>query len=64
MDTQTDQVFRGFLGLTQTQKQELIKAINDYYKETVTVQKQLEERYLKRFDLGPLSSNVCKCCGR
>ena len=64
MDIQTEQVFKGFLGLTPTQRRDLIEAINSYNKETVTIQKQLEERYIKRVDLGPLSSNVCKCCGR
>jgi hypothetical protein len=64
MDRQTEQVFRGFLRLTPKQKQDLIDAISDYLKQPITKQHELEEGYTKRADLGPLSSNICRCCGR
>lgn len=64
MDIQTGQVFKGFLGLTEKQKQDLIDALNDYYKQPANVQRQIKEYYTKRADLGPLASNICQYCGR
>ncbi len=64
MDIQTEQVFRGFLRLTPQQKNDLIDAMNDYYKQSSTKQRLLETDYTKRADLGPLASNTCQCCGR
>lgn len=64
MDRQTEQVLRGFLKLAPSQKKDLIDAINDYLKQTSTKQKQFEESYNKRADLGPLASNFCVCCGK
>lgn len=64
MDRQTEQVFKGFLKLTPRQRQDLIDALNDYLKQTSTKQKQIEETYNKRADLGPLASNVCIYCGK
>ena len=63
MDRPTEQVFKGFLGLTPKQKQDLIDAINDYYNRPATKQRELEESYRKAV-LGPLIAEVCKCCGR
>lgn len=64
MDRQTEQVFKGFLKLPPRQRQDLIDALNDYLKQTSTKQKQIEETYNKRADLGPLASNVCIYCGK
>jgi len=64
MNAKTERVFKGFLSLSSVERQDLIKEINDFYKETLTVQKSIQESYVKRADLGPLLSASCPCCGR
>jgi hypothetical protein len=63
MNKKTEIVFRGFLELSVTERSELVDAINDYFKKDYLERRSVEEAY-KSVVLGPLSSNVCPCCGR
>ncbi|MEI2610111.1 MAG: hypothetical protein V9G20_15925 [Candidatus Promineifilaceae bacterium] len=65
MNRNAEQVFKGFLNLTDEEKSLLVDLINNYYREeTFIKRKQMQESYNKRVDLGPISSNHCACCGR
>jgi hypothetical protein len=65
MNNKTKMVFAGFLELADSDKSELIHAINEYYEEYRQSGGSLKEfSELKRVTLGPLSSDSCPCCGR
>lgn len=57
-------VLQGFLNLSEDEKAELIKQINDYYNtnDKATFKRDIGDK-VKSVDLGPLSGG-CKCCGR
>jgi len=64
MDRDVLLVLHGFLSLTEAQKLELIKQINNYNdsSDKSTFARDIGGK-VKSIDLGPLSSG-CKCCGR
>lgn len=63
MNKRTGLVFKGFLELTTSEKSDLIKAMNDYLERSTEERTELAEEY-KRVSLGPLSREVCPCCGK
>jgi hypothetical protein len=62
MSAKTDKFKLEFTKLTEVEKVELIKFINDYQSSN-TVQKSYVTESLKR-SLGPTDSAQCGCCGR
>ncbi|MDG4794051.1 hypothetical protein [Micromonospora sp. WMMD1082] len=61
MDRSVQFVFNGFLNLSATQRQELLREVNQFYNDNQRVQASKAEEF--RVVLGPLSSG-CVCCGR
>jgi hypothetical protein len=63
--TSAQRVFRGFTVLSETDRQAVIRLINDYQRQTL----QQRESVRKSFEnipgvvLGPLGGG-CECCGR
>lgn len=61
-------VFRGWLDLSQTEKNELVTEINNYIRSNPSQKSQIQSRALTEtklaFDTGPTSSSSCPCCGR
>lgn len=57
-------VLQGFLNLSEADKAELIKQLNDYQRsnDKASFKREIGGR-VKSVDLGPLSGG-CKCCGR
>ena len=65
MNKRPELVFRGFLVLSDSDKSEFIEALLDYGKQSQYKQIELAEVYKsRRIVLGPLSGDVCPCCGR
>jgi len=64
MDSQTEQVFTGYLRLTSKQREDLLRAIIEFLEQTDSQKSLTESRYTKRVGLGPLTSSACRCCGR
>ncbi len=64
MDRDVLLVLQGFLNLSEDQKAELIRQINQYYNtdDKATFRRDIGGK-VKSVDLGPLSGG-CKCCGR
>lgn len=66
MTDRTKLVLEGFIKLTNAEKEELIRQINDYNKKSSYGQESFKESVQKSLDsivLGPLGSK-CPCCGR
>lgn len=66
MTTKVEIVLNGFAKLSGEEKNEFIRELNSYLKETEFQKSQLNERFnsdVKRV-LGPTSSAICPCCGR
>jgi len=66
MDQNVACVFRGYTRLNDEQQDELVKAINDYNKQSVKEQEQRRhwlEKSVGRVILGPVGG-ACTCCGR
>lgn len=70
MKKRAAQVFRGWLELSQEEKQEVINAINEFLNATPQGKATLQARTLNEatatfsFDTGPTGSRSCPCCGR
>ncbi len=60
MNEKTKLVFAGWLGLSQTEKEELDVAIRDYMEQSRQRQMEIEGLLIKIGPLGP----VCPYCGK
>jgi hypothetical protein len=58
-------VLQGFLNLTDSEKEELVKQINKYNQTygKAEFKRDIGDK-VKSVHLGPLGSGTCKCCGR
>lgn len=60
-------VMNGFTNLSPLEKQEFIDLLNKYLKSYGNDKMILESTFSKTaasMSTGPLSNNICKCCGR
>ena len=63
MNDKENKVFKGFLGLSSTEKDNLIKELSKYQNATYT-QRQITEREVQyTSSVGP-KNTICDCCGR
>jgi hypothetical protein len=65
MNEKTKRVFRGWLELSSTEREEFQKAIDEYNRASETRKRELRESYDRviKMQTGPLSQG-CPCCGR
>ena len=59
-------VFKGFLELTDEEREEVIDAINDFYKKDFSTKRNIQESLQEKtasIILGPTGGG-CPCCGR
>ena len=65
MNEAARKVMVGFCSLTPSERQEVIRAINEYEKESWR-QGELREKYrsVRAVPTGPVDSGSCPCCGR
>jgi len=63
MSKTTEMVVAGYLKLTDAEKREFFKGIEEYQKRSEWERRQFWESITKAH-LGPLSSSACPCCGR
>lgn len=62
MNENTKRVLKGFVGLTDSEKALFIREL-DKYRSSGFSGKQLFEREVRAFSLGP-KNTICDCCGR
>lgn len=65
MTKKSEFVFNGWLNLTDSEKKEVLKEIENYIDVSDFSKRLIIEKYKKRADIitGPLGS-TCPCCGR
>lgn len=64
MNKKTECVFNGWTHLTEDEKKELVDAIKKYEDAGIVEKRRLKELVERSVHLGPLTSDVCPCCGR
>jgi len=65
MDDSVKHVLNGFLNLNNIQKEQLIKAMNEYFNSSESKRKSTKRRIAElAVDLGPIAGIKCPCCGR
>jgi len=66
MSKDSDRVIAGFMRLSQTDQDTVIRELNDYLKKDYLAKRSIKESFEKRagLDLGPLHQGGCPCCGR
>jgi hypothetical protein len=66
MSVKSDKVKSGYTELSEPERQEVIKFINEYEQTSRSGKINLSERARGTFNksLGPTGNNNCPCCGR
>lgn len=67
MSQSTDFVTAGFMKLSESEQQEVIRQINNYLEQGSVMKKSLTESFESRVRaavLGPKNPGGCPCCGR
>lgn len=62
MNRRTRRVFKGFQALDRAEREELLAAMKEHMDKPKLQQVTIEEEI--KADLGPLTQDVCPCCGR
>lgn len=64
MSQSSERVVVGFIKLSSSEQNEVIKAIEEYQKSSSVVRQSLFEGHNRALHLGPTSPAGCPCCGR
>jgi hypothetical protein len=66
MDQGVAWVVRGYLNLNAIQRSEFVQKVNEYNQGNETTQNRIvneSHSLVTKMDMGPLTTNLCKCCG-
>lgn len=66
MSKNTDRVLAGFTALSNDERAEAIRLLNDFIEADATRKRVLKESYGVKagLDLGPTNQGGCPCCGK
>lgn len=57
-------VLNGFIKLTDYEKEILIRELNEFTSSSYLEKGNIERRLQAKMNVGPLDSDICRCCGK